>query len=135
MQRKRTPKLSLDKMQLEVLRLMRDATAAGVVAWAVSESDNNWYHTKGGPIDSYIHFKWPSYNGEVGSDRDSVDVGGAGRFMIGTPGWQLALDILAAGDENWRDHVVLLREGYQRQIDRLKRALRGKRTRPGGHRK
>src|SRR5438045_3634823 len=59
MQRKRTPKPSLDGMQLEVLRLMRDATAAGVISWEVSESDNNWYYTHGGPIDSYIHFKWP----------------------------------------------------------------------------
>ncbi|HEX8912073.1 MAG TPA: hypothetical protein VF796_06910 [Humisphaera sp.] len=135
MQRKRTPKLSLDEVQLRLLRLMRDATSAGIIAWEVSETDSNWYYTKSGPVDSYIHFKWPSYNGEVGSDRDSVDVGGAGRFMIGTPGWQLALDILAAGDETWRDHVVRVREGYQRQIDRLELALRKRRRRPGRRRK
>jgi hypothetical protein len=28
-------------MRLEVLRLMRDATAAGVITWAVSESGDN----------------------------------------------------------------------------------------------
>jgi hypothetical protein len=78
-------------MQLRILRLTRDATAAGLITWVVMEVDNNWYYTDSGPIDSYIHFKWPSYNGEVGSDRDSVDVGHAGRFMIGTPGWDLAL--------------------------------------------
>lgn len=115
---------SLDELQLEILRLMRDATAAGALAWEMSESDRDWFYTTGsGPLESYIHFKWPAYNGAVGSDRDFVEVGAAGRFMIGTPGWSMALEILAAGLEDWKDHVEQLKEQYQRQIRALEKAL------------
>jgi hypothetical protein len=110
---------------LRVLRLLRDATERGIITWARSETDKDWYHTRSGPLNSHIHFKWPSYNGEVGSDRDFVEVGGAGRFMVGTPGWALALEILAAGFAPWRRHVAGLREGYEREIKDLTRALRG----------
>jgi hypothetical protein len=113
----------LDELQLQILRLMRDATAAGLTTWEVGESDRDWFYTATGPLQSYIQFKWPSYNGDVGSDRDCVEVGGAGRFMIGTPGWSLALEILAAGFEDWRAHAARLGEQHQRQIQILTRAI------------
>lgn len=103
---------------------MRDATAAGILAWEVSEVDPDWFYTiESGPIESYINFKWPAYNNDVGSDRDFVDVGAAGRFMIGTPGWSLALEILAAGLEDWKSHMEQLKEQYQRQVRALEKAL------------
>ena len=114
---------SIDELQLQILCLMRDATAAGLITWAQSETDSEWFYTESGPIQSYIHFKWPAYNGAVGSDRDFVDVGGAGRFMIGTPGWTLALEILAAGLEDWESHLAVLREQYERQVRLLTEAL------------
>ncbi len=115
--------LSLDELQLQVLRLMRDATTAGVIAWRISEADSDCFYTTAGPLQSYIQFKWPSYNGEVGSDRDFVEVGGAGRFMIGTPGWSLALEILAAGFEEWKTHNARFREQLERQIRTLTDAI------------
>jgi hypothetical protein len=121
---------SSDELQLQVLRLMRDATAAGIITWEVSESNRDWFYTATGPIQTYIQFKWPSYNGDVGSDRDFVEVDAAGRFMIGTPGWSLALEILAAGFEDWRAHVAQLREGYERKIRILAKAIE---ERPGRH--
>jgi hypothetical protein len=115
---------SLDELQLQILRLMRDATAAGVITWGQSDTDKEWFYTESGPIQSYIHFKWPSYNGDVGSDRDFVEVNGAGRFMIGTQGWTLALEILAAGSEDWARHVAALREQFQRQLSLLTGAIK-----------
>ena len=114
---------SIDELQLQILRLIRDATAAGLITWERSETDSEWYYTESGPIQSHIHFKWPAYNGDVGSDRDFVDVGGAGRFMIGTPGWMLALEILAAAFEDWENHVAVLREQCEREIRLLTDAL------------
>ena len=90
---------SIDECQCRVLQLMRDATAAGVVKW--SEADQDRFDTVSGPIQSYIQFKWPSFNGDASSDRDFVEVEGVGRFMIGTPGYSLALEILGAGLDNW----------------------------------
>lgn len=114
---------TLHELQLRILGLMRDATAAGVIVWEVSEVDPDQFHTTAGPIQSWIQFKWPAYNGDVGSDRDFIEVGGAGRFMIGTPGWNLALEILAAGFEEWRFHEEKLREHYERQVRILEAAI------------
>ncbi len=116
--------MTLDELQLQILRLMRDATAAGVIGWERSETDKDTWYTTSGPIQSFIRFKWPSYNYEVSSDRDFVEVDAAGRFMIGTPGWTLALEILGAGLEEWGHHVTSLREQYQRQIRLLTDAIR-----------
>jgi len=121
---------SLDDLQLQILRLMRDATASGVITWAQSDANADWFYTQSGPIESYIHFKWPAYNDEVGSDRDFVDVGGAGRFMIGTPGWTLALEILAAGLDEWENHVKRLREQYEKQIQLMTDAIAGLHAEP-----
>ena len=115
---------SIDELQLAVLRLMRDATAAGVLRWVRNETDPDWFDTTRGPIQSFIRFKWPGYNGDVSSDRDLVEVDGAGRFMIGTPGWVLALEILGAGLEEWRDHVAALRRPYQQRAQLLADALK-----------
>jgi hypothetical protein len=52
-----------------------------------------------------------------------VEVGGAGRFLVGTPGWTLALEILAAGLEEWGNHVKVLREQYERQARLLREAI------------
>jgi hypothetical protein len=114
---------SLDEWQLRVLRLMRDATAAGVLRWVCSPTDPDWFDTAPGPIQSFIRFKWPSYNGDVSSARDFVEVDGAGRFMIGTPGWSLALEILGAGLDDWGKHVAALRRQYEEQARLLTDAI------------
>jgi hypothetical protein len=123
--------LSVDEWQLRVLRLMREATAAGVIRWVRSPTDPDWFSTTPGPIQSFIRFKWPSYNGDTSSDRDFVEVDGAGRFMIGTPGWVLALEILGAGLDDWREHVAALRRQYAEQARLLADAIQKKQAEPG----
>ncbi|CAN5896967.1 hypothetical protein BH23PLA1_BH23PLA1_04150 [soil metagenome] len=115
--------VSLFDLQLQILRLMRDATAVGIITWETSASDSDLYSTTSGPIQSWIEFKWPSYHGAVGSDRDFVEVGGAGRFMIGTPGWLLSLEILAAAFEEWGEHEVKHREQLERRVCILSAAI------------
>ena len=123
--------MSLVSLQIQVLQLLREATSAGIVAWDVSKDDSDWFFTTKGPVDSYIHFKWPSYNGEVGSDRDFVEVGGAGRFMIGTEGWALAIEILASSDlDDWKNHYAAIRGKYEQQIDLLTQALKSQDEEP-----
>ena len=104
---------------------MRDATAAGVLKWV--EADQDRFDTAPGPIQSYIQFKWPSYNGDVSSDRDFVEVEGVGRFMIGSPGYSLALEILGAGLDNWARHVSTLRRQYDRLAQLLADAIEQRR--------
>jgi len=118
----------MDELQLQLLRLIRDATAAGLIRWeqnqhdpevfdATSEACHNFVEHCG-----YIQFRYPAYNDDGGSDRDYVRVG-ENRFMIGTAGWWLALEILAAAMPEWRDHLVNLREGYRRNIRDLSAAI------------
>ncbi len=112
----------LHEVQLTLLRLIRDATAAGLIRWVRSEEDQNWFHSESDLISTYIQFRFPSYNDDIGSDRDYVRIGDD-RFMIGTPGWWLVLEILAAGLPGWRDHLKSILSGYEMQIRRLTTAL------------
>ena len=114
---------SLLEIQLKALDAMKVATQRGIIDWRQSEVDRDCYYTDRGPLQSYIHFKYPSYNGDVGSDRDFVDVGGVGRFMIGTTGWVLALEILAEGDETWANHLAVLQEQMVRQLRLIENAI------------
>ena len=43
--------------------------------------------------------------------------------MIGTEGWMLAIEILAAGFDSWNDHLMKLSEGYRERIEILRRSL------------
>lgn len=114
---------SLLEIQLKALDAMKVATQRGIINWRQSEVDRDWYYTDGGPLQSYIHFKYPSYNGDVGSDRDFVDVGGVGRFMIGTSGWLLAVEVLAEGDETWANHLAVIKEQMVRQLRLIENAI------------
>jgi len=116
----------MEELQLQLLRLMRDATAAGLIRWRQNQFDPEEFEAQS-DVDcvqhhSRIWFRYPAYNDDVGSDRDYVSVG-ADRFMIGTAGWWLALEILAAGMPEWREHLVNLRHGYERHIRELSAAI------------
>jgi hypothetical protein len=112
----------MEELQLQMLRLIRDATAAGLIRWQQSQDDPDWFHAESDLIVTYIQFRYPSYNDGSGSDRDYVRVGEA-RFMIGTPGWWLALEILAAAFPEWREHLRSVRAGYEFTIRRLTAAM------------
>jgi hypothetical protein len=112
----------LHELQLQTLRLIRDATAAGLIRWRQSEHDRDWYHTESDLIATYIQFRFPSYNDDIGSDRDYVRVG-EDRFMIGTPGWCLVLEILAAGFPGWRNHLEALLAERALEVKKLSAAL------------
>jgi hypothetical protein len=104
------------------LRLLRDATAAGLLKWEQGD-DSDWFHADSAAYSDYIQFRYPSYNDGFGSDRDYVQVGRVGRFMIGTPGWWLVLEILAAGIPEWADHLRAIRAGMEADIRRLSQTL------------
>jgi hypothetical protein len=112
----------MEELELQRLRLIRDATSAGLIRWHQSEDDQDWFYTESDLIATYIQFRYPSYNDECGSDRDYVRVG-EDRFMIGTTGWWLALEILAAAFPSWREHLRSLRAGYELEIRRLSEAI------------
>ena len=43
---------TLYEKQLQILRLMRDATDVGLFQWEQSETDKDWYFSKIGPIEN-----------------------------------------------------------------------------------
>jgi len=47
------------------------------------------------------------------------------RFMIGTPGWWLVLEILAAGLPDWRNHLESLIAERERVVKKFSAALEG----------
>jgi len=118
----------MDELQLQVLRLVRDATAAGLIRWQQNEHDPETYDAESDVCHrfiehyGYIQFRYPAYNDDSGSDRDYVRVGDD-RFMIGTAGWWVALEILAAAIPEWRKHLVNLRKGYESHIRELSAAI------------
>ncbi|WP_406699108.1 hypothetical protein V5E97_09530 [Singulisphaera sp. Ch08] len=112
----------LYEVQLRRLRLIRDATAAGLICWQRSEDDQDYFNSVSDLIATYIQFRFPSYNDDVGSDRDYVRIG-EDRFMIGTPGWWLVVEILAAGLPDWRNHLQSIFAHYEFDIRRLTTAL------------
>jgi hypothetical protein len=114
----------ISDLEFTILRALRDATSTGLIRWERSKLDEDHYFTTCGPLSSFIQFKWVSFNGDHGSDRDFVEVGGAGHRMAGTRGWWLVTEILAAGNvAYWRDHNQRIRESYQRSIETLQKAI------------
>lgn len=109
---------------------MREATTSRVLTWSQGESNADWFFIKSAPIESYVHFKSPAFKLDVGSDRDFVDVGGAGRFMIGTPGWTTTLEILAVGLDEREDHGTKLRAQYEERIKALSDAIANSQAEP-----
>ena len=111
----------LYERQLVILRLLRGATKQGVVTWSQNEEDQDCYFTVSGPLETFIRYKWVTFNGDEGSDRDFVEIGVAGHHMAGTQGWWLATEILAAGDVDfWRNHNEQICERYDATIAILK---------------
>lgn len=124
----------IDRLEVRLLELIRDATAAGIIRWEATKRNPDLYTAKNTPLrfrNCHIRFKWPAYNGDDGSDRDFVEVDQVGRFMIGTPGWELALAILAAAFPSWADHQEMGSAGYSDNIKRVSAALakQGRKTR------
>jgi len=111
------------ELELQVLRLIRDATAAGLIRWRKNGHYDDLFDAESDVYHGYIQFRFPAYNDDAGgSDRDYVRVG-EHRFMIGTAGWWLALEILAAGMPDWQEHLQSLREVYERDIRELSAAI------------
>lgn len=114
------PSDSIYERQLTILRLLRDATALGIVRWQQCETDEDRYFTDSGPIECDILFKWVAFHGDVGSDRDFVEIGLAGHHLAGTPGWWLVAEILAAGKVvGWDRHNREIAATYDKTIQRL----------------
>ncbi len=112
------------ELELTILRRLRDATEKGIIQWKRSEADEDHYFTASGPLQSHIQFKFVAFNGDHGSDRDFVEVGGAGHHMAGTPGWWLATEILAAGNvAYWPEHNRGIRESCHHTISILQKAI------------
>jgi hypothetical protein len=119
--------MQLLELQLQSLRLLRDATAAGLIRWQKSEDDQEWFHSESELVSTFIHFRYPSYNDDAGSDRDYVRVGES-RFLIGTEGWWIALEILAAAFPTWNEHLKSVRNQFEMEIRRLTKALDASRS-------
>lgn len=110
-------------LQLQWLRLIRDATAAGLIRWHENKHDSETFDAESDVYCGYIQFRYPAYNDDAGgSDRDYVRVGDS-RFTIGTPGWWLALETLASGLPQWQEHLRRVREGYEQDIRELSEAI------------
>jgi hypothetical protein len=97
---------------ISILEKVRRATSAGLVEWSRAE-DPDEFIGRAGEHTFLIKFKYPAYNADEASDRDYVEVHvfrSGHRFMVGTTGWYLTLEILAAGIPEYKEHLAKVLE-------------------------
>jgi hypothetical protein len=114
-----------------ILEKLRDATARSIVTWKRAE-DSDEFVGECGKHSFLIKFKYPAYGGDEGSDRDYVEVhtfDHVRRFMVGTEGWHLALEVLAAGVPEYAEHVAALMGTAKSDLRAMNGLLRGGRAR------
>ncbi len=117
---------SLLALHISILEKVRDASLAGVIQWEASE-DSDVFIGRSGAHVFMIKYKYPAYNADEGSDRDYVEVHAFGRihrFMVGTPGWYLALEVLAAGIPHYREHLASIAQWAEADAAALDKLLR-----------
>ncbi len=119
------------RLSHSILEKLRDATAKSIVTWKRAEAPDEFVGQCGKQT-FLIKFKYPAYNGDEGSDRDYVEVhtfDHARRFMAGTEGWHLALEVLAAGVPGYAEHLAAVTAAAKSDLATMNELLRARRHR------
>src|SRR5215475_8890156 len=95
----------MHQKQLELLKLLRDATRNGRAVW--QRDDNASHHTELADLRCSLRFKHPVLAGDDGSDADAVEVTvGETVWTLygGTEGFDVVGEILTAAYPEIREH-------------------------------
>ena len=111
-----------------ILEKLRDATAKSIVTWKRAHDPSEFVGAARG-FEFLIKFKYPAYNADEGSDNDYVEVHAfdhSHRFMVGTEGYHLALEVLAAGLPLHRQSYASWLEAASEDVAAMNAILRGR---------
>ena len=112
----------MHQKQLELLKLLRDATRNGQAAWKRDGSAS--HHTELAGLQCSLRFKHPLLAGHEGSDADAVEVT-AGQtvwtFYSGTEGFDLVGEILTAAYPEIRDHNQQVAARLEETIEKIRK--------------
>ena len=118
------------KKQLELLKLLRDATRAGRISW--KRRDPSSHIADFGGLRFLIRFKYPLLAGGEGSDAEVVEVTADSTiwtFYIGTEGFDLVGQILTAADPELREWNRKNSARLEKTIERIRRETSLKKVR------
>jgi hypothetical protein len=111
----------MHQKQLELLKLLLDATRNGRAAWRRKGTDAHQTELAG--LRCSLRFKHPLLAGDDGSDADAVEVT-ADRtiwtFYSGSDGFDLVGDILAAAYPEFREHNQQVAAQLEETIEKLR---------------
>ena len=108
--------------QLELLKLLRDATRNGRAIWQRQSAAA--YYTELAGLRCSIRFKHPLLAGDDGSGADAVEVIAAltvWTFYSGTEGYDLAGEILEAAYPEIREHNQRIAVRLEETLERIRR--------------
>jgi hypothetical protein len=92
-----------------VMQALLEATKAGKVQWKEDPNDRDSFLCRyGEDYTGYIEFLYVEAVGRAGADKHIVHVSIRGfncYFACGTEGFMLAIEILAAVDSSWKEHL------------------------------
>jgi|SRR6266550_1675913 len=111
----------MHQKQLELLKLMLDATRSGRAAWRREGTDS--HHAELAGLQCSLRFKHPLLAGDAGSDADAVEVTADGTvwtFYSGSDGFDLVGDILAAAYPEHREHSQQVAARLAETIERIR---------------
>src|SRR5947207_3645415 len=112
----------MHQKQLELLKLLRDATRNGRAAW--TRDDSASHHTELAGLQCSLRFKHPLLAGDDGSDADAVEVTADGTvwtFYTGTEGFDLVGEILTAAYPEIREHDQQVAAQLEATIEKLRK--------------
>jgi hypothetical protein len=93
----------------EVMRALLKATKAGKVQWKEDPNDRDVFLCcYGENYTGYIEFLYVEAVSRAGADKHIVHVSIRGFncfFACGTEGFMLAIEVLAAADSSWKEHL------------------------------
>jgi hypothetical protein len=95
----------MHQKQIELLRLLREATRNGQAVWRRADDDS--HHTELAGVPCSLRFKHPLLAGDDGSDADAAEITANGTvwtFYAGTEGFNLIGEILIAAYPEIRQH-------------------------------
>ena len=112
----------MHQKQLELLKLLLDATRNGWTAW--KRDDGASHHTELAGLQCSLRFKHPLLAGDDGSEADAVEVAAGGTvwtFYAGTEGFDLVSEILAAAYPEIREHNQQVSARLEETIEKIRK--------------
>jgi hypothetical protein len=112
----------MHQKQLELLKLLREATRDGRAVW--KRDDSASHHTELAGLRCSLRFKHPLLARDDGSDADAVEVTAGPTvwtYYCGTEGFDLVGEILTAAYPEIRDHNQQVAARLEETIEKIRK--------------